>query len=869
MDQDEVPAAANADNATAGILASPSTGRSNDTVADPKQASDRTQLLDTADHNWTVRLRAYRGREQRFAGARLRVVIYLGFEAAGEPAHTTVLTCNDDGEVAWRLPAPTQTVTVQVQSADSEVVAREVVSVVPVGEVAPLLEVRLLPLDHIVLGVVTTQEGKPVPGARISWARSVPPIHTDVQGRFRLRVSSVYGSLRYYVVAPGYSRFREILYLDSPGTTNVEVRLKPGFRAFGTITDTDGRPLEGVEVSTFWARYTGERTLTDAEGNYQLDTLDLDRDRHHVVATLQGYARTQGSTKGSGNDARIDLTMKRAAMVTGTVFGPDGRPLAGATVGVSRGSRPARTGKVVTREDGRFTLQHQPKGKLYLWTHKRGFAIDRRRIDSAAEGSAVDLQVHLRHGHFVAGRVTDGEGQPVAGARVYFFFAGGSAWLGANETTDADGRYRVEDLPEQPADQKRKLSLSVWAPGHVHYRKRGLILDSENVDLVLQRSMVLRGRVVDGRTGAPLQDFRIRVLKRSWGGVGMPWVGKGKRFQNTDGRWEATRQRIKPGTSFDLEAIADGYAPTVLKQVIATPDMAPEAALFKMFPGVVLNGQVLDQATGQLIMGAKITLVRPGQRQGRPGLGGDRSQRSSAEGTFLFEHVAPGALLLKVEHKDRPPFLHGPLVVPDTGTMNHVIVFLGTAGRIEGVLTDPDNKALSRVKVTLTPGSIGRRQLWLRSKTTRTDATGAFHFDDLVNTDYVLTATGNGPDGTTSVFRSEVSVRSDGPTRVALQLQGSCSLKGTVHFPASAGSGVSVRIHQTSDLAGNKSKSKSKSFRAGVKSDGFRLRGLPEGIYSLQVIYRLDGKRKVHNGPKDVVVRPGTDNQVSVQIPPQ
>ncbi|MHC4899359.1 MAG: carboxypeptidase regulatory-like domain-containing protein, partial [Planctomycetota bacterium] len=594
-------------------------------VKDYRATPDRTQLPPT--ETWIVRLRAHRGRDEPFAGARLRAAVYPGHEARGEPLHETTLTSGEDGAAVWHLPVPAQTVTVEVGSGDAEVVGRKAAAVVLEGEAARTLDVYLFPLDHVVRGVVTTADGKPVAAARVSWSQYLPPTYTDDQGRFRLRVASAYSRLRYYVVLAGYSRFTETLSLDGPGTTDVEVQLQPGFRAFGRVTDTGGRPLQGVQVATFWARYTGEQTLTDAEGNYQLDTLDPAVDTHYVLATLDGYARAQGHARGGGTEARIDLVLKCTATVTGTVFGPAGRPLAGAMVGISGGSRPTGAGTVVTGDDGHFTLHPSRRGKPYLWTHRRGFAIDRRYIELAA--GTTHVLVHLQRGHFVAGRVTDPDGQPVPGARLRAYL-GRSAGLRNDVITGADGRYRLLDLPEQ------KLRLTVSAPGHVTVRRRELVLDSESFDIVLQRSVVLRGRVVDGSSGAPIQEFRIRVLKRSKGGVGMPWLGQGQRFHDTDGYWKTGRERVVPGTTFDLEAVADGYAPTVLKNITATPDMAPNAVLFQLFAGVALHGQVLCRATGRPVAGAKITLLEPGRRRLPPSLGADTATRSADDGTFIF-----------------------------------------------------------------------------------------------------------------------------------------------------------------------------------------------------------------------------------------
>jgi len=677
-----------------------------------------------------------------------------------------------------------------------------------------------------------------------------------------MRMASAYSRLRFCVVAPGYSRFTETLNLDGPGTTDVQVQLQPGFRVFGRVSDTQGRPLEGVEVSTFWARLTGERTLTDAEGNYQLDTLVMGRNAHYVVATLEGYARTQGHASVPGKEARIDLTMKCAALVTGTVFGPDGRPLAGARVGISGGSRGVGRGSVVTREDGRFQLQHRPQARSYLWTHRQGFAVDRQLVAAMPEGGAVDLQVHLQRGHFVAGRVLDTEGRAIAEARVSARSDRGVR-LGINDTTAAEGRYLLTDLPENLPEEK--LLLFVSAPGYIT-RRQEPVLDSEGCDIVLERSAMLRGRVVDGVSGAPIQDFRIRVLKHSKPGIGFTWLGQGQRFLNPEGRWNTEREGIVAGTTFDLEAVADGYAPTTLRNITATRDMTPDAIVFRMFAGSTLPGQVLERATGRPVAGAKVTLLYPGRSRLPSSLGGGITTHTAGDGTFLFEHAAAGDFLLAILYQQRPPFLHGPLTVPAAATMDRVIIQLPDACRIEGVVQDPGSHGVSNVLVTLIPGRVGRSQLWLGRKTCRTDATGAFRFDGLVNTDYVLHASSEATDGSTLVLCTRVKVKSGGPTQVVLASPGGCAVTGTVHFPGQAGTALRLQLARRPDpAAGN---TEWQTFGAGVKDDRFTVRGLPEGIYNFVTVYWLDGKRRVHSGPKNVAVRSGSENRVSIQIPP-
>ncbi len=130
---------------------------------------------------------------------------------------------------------------------------------------------------------------------------------------------------------------------------------------------------------------------------------------------------------------KYELTVQPGRVVTGTVTGPDGRPLAGATL---NGAPMAAGGSFkVTHLNPRraheLLFEHKAK-KLGLFMALRG---------DAAGPLAVRLQPHGS----VTGRVVDVDGLPLRDAVVHFCRVGSSDWE-VNVKSGADGKFRADGL---------------------------------------------------------------------------------------------------------------------------------------------------------------------------------------------------------------------------------------------------------------------------------------------------------------------------------------------------------------------------------------------------------------------------------------
>ena len=103
-------------------------------------------------------------------------------------------------------------------------------------------------------------------------------------------------------------------------------------------------------------------------------------------------------------------------VLTGTVRGPDGKPIAGATVVYRPLAAPSRELAATTKTDaeGRFRAELKNAGPVYVRVSAKGLAA--RTFEKAPPG--VPLAVVLDRGQTIEGTVRDLAGQPLPDVRV-------------------------------------------------------------------------------------------------------------------------------------------------------------------------------------------------------------------------------------------------------------------------------------------------------------------------------------------------------------------------------------------------------------------------------------------------------------------
>jgi len=262
-----------------------------------------------------------------------------------------------------------------------------------------------------------------------------------------------------------------------------------------------------------------------------------------VTAAAKGYVPGRVRVtlkKEKGLQEVPDLVLELGTQVWGRVTDEDGRPVKGASLS-ALGPGSFRAAPVKTDEMGRFSFPGFPPGKVKLLVDAQGYALAFREVEVVPSLYPLEVDFLLTRGLSVAGRVLDGAGKPVKGARVQLerFQEGGSVsmtWISQEESAETDeaGRFRIGGL-----EKEASFRLRVEAEGFLGKRVDRVKPGDQGVLVILGKGCSVRGRVVDFQ-GRPLASF---------------WV-KGARIPFDGGR-KVAGGREKPGF-FRLEGLRPG-----------------------------------------------------------------------------------------------------------------------------------------------------------------------------------------------------------------------------------------------------------------------------------------------------------------------
>ena len=298
----------------------------------------------------------------------------------------------------------------------------------------------------------------------------------------------------------------------------------------------------------------------------------------------------------AGSPATVAVRLAPGLALAGTVRSEDGARLADAeiTIEVAEGDSlavpPLAAPRWRSDRRGGFQVTGLRPGRHFVTLKAEGHVPLTLEDVHVRRGEDNRIEAELPIAHFIAGRVVDGNGDPVAGVDV---LAG--AWIGdpspTTTRTENDGAYRLGPFP-------RGDSVNVYArsPGMGStVRHNDVASPHEGLVLVLRRHAIL-GRLVDETTGAPVRKFHLTVM-----GQGEGWEHD---LRADDGEF---RIPLDAGAhSFLVQAA--GYPPWFTS---LEPPASKEVDLGKitLAPARSLIGRVLDARTGRPIPGARVYRV--------------------------------------------------------------------------------------------------------------------------------------------------------------------------------------------------------------------------------------------------------------------
>lgn len=529
----------------------------------------------------------------------------------------------------------------------------------PLGELGPeALELRLgEPLK--VRGRVVAEEG-PLPGALV-WTNAGPGFHavTGPDGRFELPATPA-GWVR--SAAPGY-RVEDDSWTQesSPGFVELQMIRKRAHGATGRVVDLSEAPLAQAMVSVRpassapWKRPSDTGTpwqvVTDGSGKFLFprlpgETIDVWTSAPgHSPMVVRGidvgeleiqHRKSSDDFMGSGSGMVFDLGMfllERSHVLRGHVAGPDGRPVADASLWIlehrARRSVPSPEDldakKPATRTDsaGYFEASGLTAGsRIDLVARRSGYSSAvARAIDIPRESP---LELTLSEAADIVGHVKDPDGLPVEDARVELWPEDpGTGVVGAraldegdarHSTSGPDGQFRLEDV--RPGAYRLQASADDWAPAD----PVALVLTAE--DEPDEQVLTLRpGAILSGWTrtseGEPVADVEVTLATA-------------RTESDDEGRYRLTGLPLGPD-------LLEAWHPIFGRTSGEVEIRAGEEPFDIEFEAVVeVEGRVVDPR-GEAIEGADVRLSAEGWRDLRI-----LEAKSDPRGRFEFPQVARG-----------------------------------------------------------------------------------------------------------------------------------------------------------------------------------------------------------------------------------
>ena len=247
--------------------------------------------------------------------------------------------------------------------------------------------------------------------------------------------------------------------------SGVDFSLIPGVILSGTvIAADDGKPLAGVPIGIFSPAHPRQggrvqNVTTDSNGTFSARVPPGEQFVYIESSTpADGYSRPSPDNKtitiADGATGSVEFRLPRVLMspIVGKVVDPDGNPVVGASVYVSSDMAPMfNRVPVATNADGVFqSLPMQRVGKIQIRAKFKNMGTPKPVLITRG---ATDIVIHLEKDALgsISGRVTDPQGNPLAGTEIVLItrttrFSNGAA----AGKTDAQGNFKIESVWPDP-----------------------------------------------------------------------------------------------------------------------------------------------------------------------------------------------------------------------------------------------------------------------------------------------------------------------------------------------------------------------------------------------------------------------------------
>ncbi|MGZ8867485.1 MAG: carboxypeptidase regulatory-like domain-containing protein, partial [Thermoanaerobaculia bacterium] len=495
---------------------------------------------------------------------------------------------------------------------------------------------------------------------------------------------------------------------------DVTIRLQAAMTVTGLVRDakTDF-PVAGAEVSLNPAgrfNFSGARdtAISDAKGNFTLT--DVAPGSYAMFAMRPGYRFEPADVSvAAGAKALRTVLGQKLARVAGTVLDEQKRPVRGAritpqNVGSSAMPRMTFTRSFTTSApDGTFVVFVEPDSDQQLEAQKKGLPSTRGptlRLSSGERKRGV--VIIIPSGIAVTGRVTNRDGQPLAGVTVAASDARNDAGFGRSMIFAAR-RERDDDLVQTAPDGTFSLQVKEGTYDFA-FRREGFA------------TKIVRSQEVSASAGAKPIPVTLDPGVEITGRVTRSGVGVAGADVNVFGEGSMESTETAPDGTFRLINLTPG--PLMLavnkRDEFISHDRrvtAPAQDVDIEVPaGGRVTGRVLDKDTR-----APVTTFEAGvsgtRSAGGMMLAAPNQMRpfTSDDGVFVLDNVPAGSMTLVVQAGGYTAARVPTINVEEGKTTPEIEVLMDRGVRVTGRVTGPDGGALSGV--TVRHGRTASRQM--------------------------------------------------------------------------------------------------------------------------------------------------------------
>ncbi len=484
--------------------------------------------------------RVIAGEPQSVAGLSVLVTSSVGGRTGTNAGFAEVVTDASGRFEVSAIAAGSLTVRVRPRAGSPDLPARVIRRTLEPGRQVDL-EIPLRRGVRVTGVALDDRDGRPIADVVVSVVPSAPAepsrVRTDAEGRYEAFVPPGLVSHRVlkvpapYLAPPSFLGPRPVEV--PPAIARFElppIALTRGGEIRGLVEDENGQPVAGARVEASWTLFDGRNraprsvaVTSKPDGSFVLGPVAPGTDLA-VVASAGAAATEAPVSVRTDADGPVELTLveTNASAPAGRVIDVKGRPIAGASVRIwslARSPGGSIDDARLLTFDGLDELKTDDAGRFQVLRRLRG---DREyRALALARGHLPGRSRPLRPGHLdhpgfadlvlsadpervaIEGRILDRQGRPVAGAGVWTSADGPCC---RRSTTDAEGCYRLDDLPECP------LCLFVEAAG---FRFLGRTIDPAQgpFDITVTRlEEIPEASMTTRAVGASLKDMARDVL---------------------------------------------------------------------------------------------------------------------------------------------------------------------------------------------------------------------------------------------------------------------------------------------------------------------------------------------------------------------